>query len=275
MPELPDVETMRRYLEATSLQQEIEAVTFHSAGYLLGDDPGPHREAVRRLKGGLEGRSFEDTGRHGKWMFVWLSGDGHQALGLHFGMTGGLKYFRDTADEPAYGRVRFDFTNGYHLAYISMRKLGAVRLIEDVERFINRKELGPDALSKALDFEAFRHLLEDRRTMIKALFLDQQVLAGLGNVYADEILYQAGIHPRTKADELEGHDLGALYEKMHDVLETAIDRQAQPGDFPESYLTVHRHEDGVCPRCGAELERVKVSSRTSYYCPTCQERPTG
>jgi formamidopyrimidine-DNA glycosylase len=266
---------MRRYLGATSLHHEIAELTFQSAGYLLGDDPGPHRDEVCRLKGGLEGRSFEETGRHGKWMFVWLSGDGHQALGLHFGMTGGLKYFRDTADEPAYDRVRFDFANGYHLAYISMRKLGAVRLIDDVDGFIERKDLGPDALAEELDFDGFRRLLQDRRRMIKALFLDQHVLAGLGNVYADEILYQASIHPRTRAHELNDKDLRALFEEMHEVLETAIARQAQPGDFPESYLTVHRHEDGICPRCGAELERVKVSSRTAYACPNCQDRPTG
>ena len=275
MPELPDVETMRRYLEATSLHQEIREVVFQSADYLLGEDPGPHPDAIRRLRRGLEGRRFEDTGRHGKWLFVELSDDGPPALGLHFGMTGGLAYFRKLADEATYCRVRFDFANGYHLAYVSMRKLGAVRLIEEVDGFIERKGLGPDALGDELDFDTFRRMLEDRRMMIKALFLDQHVLAGLGNVYADEILYQAGIHPRARANELDEDDVRALYEEMHEVLETAVSRQAQPGDFPESYLTVHRHEDGVCPRCGAELERVKVSSRTAYYCPNCQERPSG
>jgi len=269
MPELPDVETMRRYLEATSLYQEIERVSFQSPGYLLGEDPGPHPDVRRRLKDALEGRAFDDTERHGKWMFVSLRDGRIQTLGLHFGMTGGLRYFRDMADEPAYDRVRFDFSTGYHLAYVSMRKLGAVRLIEDVDAFVERKDLGPDALAEELDFDTFRRRLEGRRTMIKVLFLDQQVLAGLGNVYADEILYQAGIHPRAKANGLDGEELRALYETMHEVLETAIDKQAQPGDLPDSYLTAHRHEDGVCPRCGAALERVKVSSRTSYTCPKC------
>ena len=275
MPELPDVETMRRYLEATSLHEEIEQVSFDSAGYLLGEDPGPHRDAARQLKDAVRGRAFKEASRHGKWMFVGLSDGVPPTLGLHFGMTGGLKYFRDMVDDPAYDRVRFDFANGYHLAYVSMRKLGAVRLIEDVDRFIERKELGPDALSAELDLGAFRRLLTGRRAMVKALFLDQHVLAGLGNVYADEILYQAGIHPRTKANELDEEDVRALYEEMHDVLETAIKREARPSQFPDAYLTVQRHEDGVCPRCGAELEHVKVSSRTAYYCPHCQERPSG
>jgi len=271
MPELPDVETMRRYLEATSLYQQIQRVSFQSAGYLLAEDPGPHPDVRRRLKDALEGRAFDDTERHGKWMLASLKDGRRPTLGLHFGMAGGLKYFRDMADEPAYDRMRFDFSNGYHLAYVSTRKLGAVRLIEDGDAFVERKDLGPDALAEELDFDAFRRRLEGRRTMIKALLLDQHVLAGVRNVYADEVLYQAGIHPRIKANELDVEDVRALYETMHEVLETAIDKQAQPGDLPDSYLTAHRHEDGVCPRCGAALERVKVSSRRSYICPKCQQ----
>lgn len=271
MPELPDVETMRRYLQATSLHQQIDAVLFQDADYLLSDDPNLEPGVIRRLKKELTGRCFASTHRHGKWLFAALTGGEERFLVLHFGMTGGLKYFRDMADEPEYDRMRLDFVNGYHLAYVSMRKLGAIRLASDIEAFIEDRDLGPDVLDAEFDFETFREITTNRRTMVKALLMDQRALAGLGNVYADEILFQAGIHPRVKVDRLDDDELRRLYKSMKAVMRTAIDHQAQPVDLPESYLTVHRHDDGVCPRCGTELERVKVSSRTSYYCPNCQQ----
>ena len=101
--------------------------------------------------------------------------------------------------------------------------------------------------------------------------MDQVVMAGIGNVYSDEILYQAGIHPRTKTNELDEGKLERLFHCMKDVLQKAIDCQAQPDKFPKTYITPHRHEDGHCPRCGAELEKVQVGSRHAHYCPNQQK----
>jgi len=265
LPELPDVETMRRYLQATSLHQEIEGVRVDGGQLLQATPPETLQEE-------LVGRSFASTQRHGKYMFVRLDGGGDDLLVLHFGMTGGLTYFKDREDEPAYCRVLFHFANGYHLAYVSMRKLGEVGITDDVDRFVDERELGPDALAEDFDLRAFKNLVEGRRVMAKSFFMDQHTIAGVGNVYADEILFQAGIHPRTKMSSLDDETVEDLFHSMKDVLQEAIEHQAHPDRFPDSFIVPRRGQGGRCPKCGAELERVKVSSRSSYYCPKHQQQ---
>jgi formamidopyrimidine-DNA glycosylase len=271
MPELPDVETMRRYLESTSLHQEIAGVELHAAGVVPSEEV-VEQTGVKELKDTLTGRSFASTRRHGKWLFVALDKDSDAFLVLHFGMTGGLKYFRDMEQEPEYDRVLFRFTNGYQLAYLSMRKLGEVAVIDDVEQFIDEKGLGPDALDPGFDLVAFRDAVDVRRAMVKSILMDQDTIAGIGNVYSDEILFHAGIHPRTTINHLGEETLEELFHTMKDVLKKAIEYQAEPERFPESFITRHRHDGGTCPICGSELESVKVSSRTAYYCPNRQRK---
>lgn len=274
MPELPDVETMRRYLEATSLYQEIEKVDVR-APILLADDRTSDSRAGERVEEVLVGRSFVATRRHGKYLSVTLDGEAdgdEQALLLHFGMTGGLKYFKEMEGEPKYDRVLFSFKNGYHLAYVSQRKLGQIGVVNDVSSFLETKDLGPDALDPALDFQAFKEAVRDRRAMAKSVLMDQGTVAGIGNVYSDEILFQAGIYPRTRMDELSDEELKQLFQHMKDVLETATAAQADPERFSDLYVAPHRHEGGTCPVCGATLRTVKVSSRTSYFCPECQAK---
>ncbi len=265
MPELPDVETMRRYLQATSLHREIEAVDVHS-------DQMMEHTSVQELRQALIGRSFDHTCRHGKVLFVALDEGSDDVLLLHFGMTGGLAYFKAMEEEPAYDRLLLHFANGYHLAYYAMRKLGQVEVIDDVERFVRERGLGPDVLDPAFDLATFKELVEGRRVMTKAFLMDQHTVAGIGNVYADEILFQVKIHPRTKINRLDEETLEDLFHAVKDVLEQAIACRAQPDRFPDTFIAPHRHEGGKCPICGAELERVKVSSRTAYYCPECQPK---
>jgi formamidopyrimidine-DNA glycosylase len=271
MPELPDVETMRRYLEATSLHQRIEDVEVHAASLILSEGV-PEQTAVRELREGVEGRSFASARRHGKYVFVALDEESGESLVLHFGMTGGLKYLADMDEEPKYARVLFHFANGYHLAYQSVRKLGEVKVIGEVEQFVDERGLGPDVLDSGFDFTAFKEAIKGRRAMVKAVLMEQGTVAGIGNVYSDEILFHAGIHPRTKIDRLEEETVEELFHAMRDVLQTAIGHQAEPEQMPESFMTPHRHEGGRCPQCGAELERVKVSSRSAYYCPNRQHK---
>lgn len=268
MPELPDVEAMRQYLQATSLHQQIEAVELHSADVVLEDE-------ARELKKELVGRSFASTRRHGKYMFVALDGEENETeehLVLHFGMTGGLKYFQGLEDEPEYDRLLFHFANGYHLAYQAMRKLGEIQVIDDVGDFTDEKGLGPDALDPDFDLAAFREAVEGRRAMAKSFLMDQQTIAGIGNVYSDEILFQTGVHPRTKINHLDSETLEDLFHALKDALQQAIEVQAQPDQLPESFIIPHRYEDGKCPRCGAALKRVKVSSRSAYFCPNRQQK---
>ncbi len=262
MPELPDVEVMRRYLQSTALHQEIKAVDLRA-------------ETSLEVQGGSEdpdeallGCSFESVRRHGKWLFAALNGASSKTLVLHFGMTGGLKYYKHGEDEPEYTRAVFHFTNAYQLAYYSMRKLGELAVIQSAADFIEEKGLGPDALEITLS--QFKTAVEGRRMMMKSLLMDQETLSGIGNVYSDEILFQAGIHPRTRISKLDEDDRVKLFQRMKDVLQTAIDCQAEPNQFPEDMLTPHRHEDGRCPRCGAELQQVRVGGRRGVFCPNRQ-----
>lgn len=265
MPELPDVETIREYLQATALHQEIAEVHVYAEEVVGLRSPDEMRQR-------LIGRSFRATRRHGKCFFAGLNEGSEATLLLHFGMTGGLKYFRDAGSEPEYVRVLWGFANGYHLAYQSMRKLGQVSVINDVQQFIDEKELGPDALAPDFGFSEFRASVEDRRAMVKAVLMDQNTMAGLGNVYSDEILFQSSFHPRARARELETQVLKELYKNMRSVLEAAIEHQAQPDQLPQSFIIPHRHPGGACPRCGTKLERVKVYGRTAYFCPYHQRR---
>ena len=263
MPELPDVEVLKRYLNSTSLHQKIKDVQVESDMILKEVSP-------QKLRRELVDQKFESTDRHGKFMFVELQ-NGHWMV-LHFGMTGDLKYYKNEEERPEYELVAFKFANGYQLDYIMTRKLGEVRVIEDISKFVDERELGPDVMAEDFTFDKFKQILSNRRGMIKSTLMNQNIMAGIGNVYSDEILFQAGIHPRTTVDQLDEDELKEIYEERYKVLETAIDYQAIPDDFPDSYLTPLRgEEDAKCPKCGGEIERVDVSGRTAYYCPNCQK----
>jgi formamidopyrimidine-DNA glycosylase len=266
MPELPDVETLRQYLQATSLHQEIADVDLRADVLLEETEPA-------RLADALVGRNFESTHRHGKYLFVAL--DDGDWLVLHFGMTGELQYFKDIDQDPEYDRLLISFTNGYHLAYIAPRKLGEVEVIGDPEQLIEDRELGPDVKGPDFTLDTFKRLLSSRRGMIKTALMDQQLMAGIGNVYSDEILFQARVHPRTKVKDLDEEKREELYQTMHEVLDTAIDHQAKPSRFPDSYLTPHHHQDGICPLCGEPVERVTVGGRSAYFCPNRQGQEPG
>jgi formamidopyrimidine-DNA glycosylase len=263
MPELPDVETFRRYLDATALHKKITGTSITDKRILDG-------VSMQKLTRRLKGRELEKTRRHGKYLFVKLKGNGW--LVLHFGMTGEFTYYRDTAERPEHARMILHFTNGYRLAYISQRLLGRVGLAEDLESFFGEHDLGPDALSDKVDRERFLRILEGKRGMIKPTLMDQSMISGIGNVYSDEILFQAKIHPKTPVNKLNGEDRKELYRTMRRVLRVASRNQADPGRFPRGYITPRRKQGDKCPACAGEVKKITVSGRSSYYCPLCQHR---
>mgnify|MGYP001187412159 FL=1 len=263
MPELPDVQVLKQYLDATSLHQQIETVEVHSQQMLEGLD-------AQQLRDRLQDRAFAGTRRHGKYLFVEL--DGGDWLVLHFGMTGDLKYYKNVDKEPEYDQILFRFANGYQLAYIMPRKLGEVRVVDQPETLIEEKELGPDVLADDFDFQTFRQILEGRRGMIKSRLMDQHIMAGIGNVYSDEILFQAGVYPRTHVKDLDTDTLGQVFDCMKEVLHVAIEHRAEPEEFPDDYLTQYRHSDHDCPKCGGPIERIEVAGRAGYFCPRCQKK---
>jgi len=219
-----------------------------------------------RLRDVVIGREFFDTTRHGKNLFVHLD-DGNHIL-IHFGMTGELKYYKNPREKPARSKVLFSFDTGYHCVYMNTRLLGKLSVISDIDEYLATQSLGPDILK--LNPDQFIKILSERGGMIKSAFMDQSLVAGLGNIYADEVLFQAGIHPKHPVSDLDVDALRLLYNHIVNVLTTAIDCQVDSAEFPAKYLITHREPDAECPRCGGEIQRIKVSSRSTYFCPACQ-----
>ncbi len=262
MPELPDVEVFKRYVNSTSLHQKIESVEVRNDKVLGG-------VSTRKLQSALEGRRFESTRRHGKNLFVGLD-DGGGWLLMHFGMTGRPKYFKDMYQDPPHDRFLISFENQYHLAFDCQRMFGKVDLIEDLEEFIRKKKLGPDLLE--LDYVSFRRRFEGRKGAVKSALMNQQVVAGVGNIYSDEILFQARVHPGTGVDRLDDAALEKLFQETRRVLKTAIERGADPQKLPDSFLLSHRREKEKCPRSNGEIRKIKAAGRSAYYCPVCQPK---
>lgn len=263
MPELPDVAVFRRYLDSTSLHQMIESVH----GSRLSDLTDLSR---RQLSDSLQGRELEKSGRHGKFLFTRMEAGGVWLV-LHFGMTGFLKYYRSPGSAPDHIRLRLDFNNGYHLAYSCQRLLGRIDLTDDIGDFVEKQGLGPDALE--LDESEFRRRMGSKRGGIKSALMDQSLVAGIGNVYSDEILFQAKVNPEFPVADLSDSDHGRLFGTMRQVLLTAIRSRVEVERFPSHYLTRRRQEGASCPNCGGEIGVEKVGGRTSYYCPQCQASP--
>src|SRR5213592_1047807 len=212
MPELPDVEIFKRYLDATSLHQRIIGVDVRSA-YVLKSVSA--RELARRLKG----RCFKSSRRHGKHLFVRADGD--LWLRLHFGMTGSLHYFKHEEDAPKHARVLFVFANAHRLAFEDQRKFGEIGLVKDVDEFLKKRGLGPDALDISLS--QFQEIFVNHRGAVKAILLNQKLIAGIGNIYADEILFRARIHPATHVSALEEKTVAKLFRATRDILKKAIE----------------------------------------------------
>lgn len=261
MPELPDVEHFRLVIQATSLHKRIASVSIRRKEILDG-------VSAPRLKKTLQGNRFEETGRHAKFLFVKLERGGW--LVLHFGMTGYPKYYRDEGDEPEHARFVVDFKNGHHLALSLQRLLGRVGLTEDPAEFVEAQGLGPDAAS--LDLDAFRDILGCARGTIKGLFLNQSRIGGLGNVYGDEVLFQAGVHPKATPRDLDDDVVRNLHRALKRVLKKAVDVKADPEKMPRTWLTPARGAGNACPRSCGPLERISVSGRNGWWCPRCQAR---
>jgi formamidopyrimidine-DNA glycosylase len=261
MPELPDVEEFRQYVESKALHRPIQTVEVWAPEMLNEVSP-------RRLCARLKGEQFERTDRHGKFLFMGLS-NGYWLV-FHFGMTGNLTYYHGKENAPSHSRFRITFKNGYHLAYISLRKLGMIGLIKDPSAFVFRKKLGLDALSPELNSPFLQSQFRNKRTKLKSALMNQRILAGIGNLYADEIMFQVGLHPVKSVGQLNGRDLSALVRTIRRVLRMAIDRHADPDTFPRSWLLPSRYPGGSCPKCRNRLAQTKIPDRTTYFCPTCQ-----
>ncbi len=260
MPELPENETQRRLIERECLNRTIEAV-------VLGDDvsyitlPGDNERAP------LVGRQFTETRRHGKNIFAGSKTGPWMAV--HLGMTGRLIAFDAPAEAPDKTKLLIRFEGDRRLAFRCPRKLGKLRIIDDVDGFIARQRLGPDAL--AIGRKQFVEAVGPSASPIKAALMDQHKLAGVGNLWSDEALYQTGIDPRRPACELDRDTLEEIRKVMRAALEAAVAAGANYSDLPEDWLIRNRRKGAECPRCDGTIVSAKVGGRTAYFCSKHQK----
>jgi formamidopyrimidine-DNA glycosylase len=262
MPELPEVETVVRTVTPRLLGRRIRAARFYSRLVLRGDAV---RTAAR-----LKGRRIDAVGRHGKFIVVTLSGG--LTLTIHLGMTGGLLW---NAEPGPHARAVFDLDGG-RLVYDDPRQFGRIELGEALPERAAR--LGPDALEIGAD--EFRARLGARHGRIKPLLLNQAFLRGLGNIYADEALFGARIHPLAIASRLGPARVARLHGAIQKVLRAAVeaggssisdyvDAEGRAGSFQVRHR-VYGKEGAPCSRCGTAIRRIVVGQRGTHYCPQCQ-----
>lgn len=267
MPELPDVENFGRYMRRHALKRTIRDVA-------VGDRRALRTLAPAALKRRAVGSRFLAVRRHGKNLFARLSRGGW--IAFHFGLTGHFESYADAAAGRRHDRVRFDFANGRHFAFVDPRLFGQVQLADSPEAFIAAHRLGPDALDAKLTLRRFADALA-RGGAIKPALMDQTRIAGIGNLWADEILFQARVHPKTTVGRLEPDKINAMYRAMRRVLPTAIKCDAGEEGFiaklPKNYLLRQRWKPVAqqrCPRCGGPIRTLTAAGRTTYICPRCQ-----
>lgn len=257
MPELVDVEGFRRVLAEHATGRRVVDVDVRDSGVLRGTSAGTLRSC-------LVGRRFAQPWRHGKWLIAPTDGP---AVAVHFGMTGSL-----VADGSVHRHDRVVFAlKGAELRYRDMRKLTGLHLARrerDVAGLL--ADLGPDALR--VSAAEFARRLRSRRRQLKPALMDQSVVAGLGNLLVDEILWRARLHPQRGLTELDRGALSRLHTRMRWVLHTAAPLGRVPAR--SSWLTSHRDQDGArCPRCATVLEHARVGGRATVWCPSCQLAP--
>jgi formamidopyrimidine-DNA glycosylase len=275
MPELPEVETIRRQLAPVVEGRELSALEILDARWCLPLAPEALREA-------LEGRRVRRLGRRGKYL-AWELED-EAFLLMHLRMTGVV--LLDPPPEAPYVRVRFELDGGAHeLRFCDPRRFGTGELAlgADARDAFFASRLGVEPLGEELTGEALRRLARGRRAPVKAFLLDQRRIAGVGNIYADEALFRARIHPLRPAGSLSRAQCDALAAAVRDALSAGLAaggatiddfRHADgvSGAFQHEFL-VHRRRGEPCPQCGGEVVKFVAAGRGTYACETCQPRP--
>jgi formamidopyrimidine-DNA glycosylase len=265
MPELPEVETYRRYLESSSMNQKIVDFTSEDPLKLLLNDVDEMHET-------LLGRQFIETKRVGKHLFVRLD-RGDFWLYMHFGMSGDLAYFHPDSEPPKHARIVFFFENGFRLGFICPRKFERVGLTNDPDLFLQKKKIGLDVLEITPKMLFLN--LQNRKMAIKSTLLDQSVAAGVGNWIADDVLHRAKILPIRLANSLDFSEVESLHAAIQKVVQSAISVEANYAQLSDDFLIHARgwgraNATSNCPNCGSEITQIRVGGRATYFCEKCQ-----
>jgi len=273
MPELPEVETVKRTLEVLVKGKQIEDVIV-TYGKLVKEP-----DDVKLFQEMIKGEVIEGIRRRGKFLLIDLT---HYTLVSHLRMEG--KYRLHNVSEPVdkHTHVRFRFTDGTELHYNDVRKFGTMHLYKKGEEHLcpSLCDLGPEPFSDELTTEYLTDKLKKTNRKIKAVLLDQRVLVGLGNIYVDEVLFRSRIHPEREASSLQPSEIEAMrkeivatlteaVEKGGSTIRTYINSQGKIGTFQQS-LFVYGRKGESCPSCGVPIEKTVVGGRGTHYCPICQ-----
>ncbi len=271
MPELPEVETVRRSLAPVLEGRALERVEITDPRLTRPLDPV---EVAREL----EGERVALVDRRGKYLIIRF--ESGRALLVHLRMTGS---FRVPAEPDAHGRALLGLDDGTEVAYRDVRRFGTWLLLEpeEVDTYVDER-VGREPLADAYRAKHLAERLAGRRAPVKAAILDQRTVAGVGNIYADEALWRARIHPLRPADSLEPDEVKALYRGIRDALRAGIRRQGSTlRDYrlPDGGSGGAQHEFKVygrggepCDRCGTPIDKTRVAGRGTWYCPTCQSQ---
>lgn len=273
MPELPEVETIRRDLEPRIVGRTITGFELlPGAERLLRGVPR------RFLRDRLAGATITRVGRHGKYLLLHLNQENGPTAVIHLRMTGSLRHRRADVPDDDFLRARIPLNDGSELRFTDIRKFGTFDVVDDPAEALAK--LGPDALDAAFDLDALWSGLRGRRAAIKSMLLDQRLVAGVGNIYADEALFLARLHPEAPSGSLRPKERTALHEAIGRVLRDGItNRGASFRDYTDAngaegsqqyFVRVFRRTDQPCDECGALIRRSVVGGRASHWCPRCQ-----
>ena len=274
MPELPEVESIRRFLKKHILNREISTVNI-KLDKIIHEDK---ELFIKHLKKAV----ITDIKRQGKY-FIFVLSNGHYLI-IHLKMSGQLLYVSHESKIIKHTHVIISFkSGGFDLRFKDVRRFGYLLTLSEGElQKYFLKRIGPDILD--VSFLAFKKTLKSKQRIVKSLLLDQKLYAGIGNIYANEALFLSGIHPRVKSSNLNDSELKKLYEALQKLLKSAIKLGGSSiGDYilPDSSIglfqkkhKIYQKDGQACPVCKTHIKRIKQNGRSTWYCPKCQKFKT-
>jgi len=273
VPELPEVETIKNELLPHILGHRVNGVTLFWEGIV-------RQPSVEEFCSRLIGQRLTGIARRGKYLIFSLTSG--EVLIIHLKMTGSLLVGQDSSEPPKYTRAIIHLDKDINIFFRDPRKLGVMRLVEDASSVVGK--LGPEPLEAGFTPQVLAQRLANRTAPIKALLCDQTFIAGIGNMYADEALFAARIHPLRSGGSLSSEEVERLHRAIQQVLWSAIGNKGASTDTyfrPDGtrgtahfqFQVAHRLSGKLCPLCGTPIERVPIRNRGSYFCPECQPEP--
>ena len=273
MPELPEVETIKRDLNKELKGRRILKLKFYDWAKMLKPDP----ETVKKA---IEGKKIKEFDRRAKLLLMHL-GDHGTTIVFHLKLTGQLLLKKNTDPKDRFNHVIIQLDNGDELHFNDLRKFGYIKVIkgkEELKKLLS--DFGPEPLTKEFTVEVFKKILKKTSRNIKTVIMDQAKISGVGNIYADEALWRAKIHPEKTAEKLTEKEIQDLFDALLFVLKQGIEDR---GTSVDSYLDVYadegKHKKNLkvfrldkepCPRCKTIIKKIRVGGRGTHYCPACQ-----